>query len=127
VVRSFTVVVGSLQSIDFPSLPPRDLAGGSFTAVANASSGLGVVLNSLTPAVCTNAGVQIRLLSAGTCTLSAEQPGDAVWRPAEPVVRSFAVSAVPATPADEDVPLPVWALVLLSGGLVESLRRRASA
>jgi hypothetical protein len=37
------------------------------------------------------AGERVRLLALGTCTLEATQPGDAVYAPAAPRTRSFAV------------------------------------
>ena len=51
-----------------------------------------------TPAVCTAGGVDgssITLVATGTCTVRAAQAGDAYWRPATAVNRSFTVTLPP--------------------------------
>ncbi len=59
--------------------------------MASASSGLATVITSSTPAVCTVSGNTATLIAAGTCSLMTTQPGNAVFKPAQPVTRSFQV------------------------------------
>ena len=122
VVRSFAV--RQAQAISFAQPAAADLASGSVTLSPSASSGLTVMLTSSTPAVCSVAGNLVTLLSAGTCTLEASQAGDGLWAPAANVVRSFAVQAGSGGAADGDVPLPLWAWLLLASGLAWRQRRR---
>jgi hypothetical protein len=65
------------------------------TASASATSGLDVVYGTSTPDVCTidAASGALTLLSAGTCTVTFDQPGDATWAPAEQQTISFDVVA----------------------------------
>jgi len=52
----------------------------------------------LTPAVCTSGGLQgatITLVAVGTCTVQADQAGNATFNPAPSVPQSFTVSSVP--------------------------------
>jgi hypothetical protein len=51
-----------------------------------------VSFSSLTTAVCTVAGTSVTLLTAGTCTIQADQAGNGSFAPAPPVQRSFAVT-----------------------------------
>src|SRR4029079_9720826 len=48
-------------------------------------------------AVCTVAGFQITLLTAGNCAITASQAGNESYRPATPVVRTFAVTQATQT------------------------------
>jgi hypothetical protein len=61
---------------------------------ASASSGLPVTFTSLTPSVCSVAGNQLSLLLPGTCTVAADQAGNAQFEPA-PTVQQ-AAQVVPA-------------------------------
>jgi hypothetical protein len=91
------VVVGialqSAQTISFASLADRSLAASPFTVVATSSAGLPVVFSSLTPAFCTVSGSTVSLLAVGTCSIAADQAGNADIAPAPQVVRAFAVLA----------------------------------
>jgi uncharacterized protein (TIGR03437 family) len=92
VTQSFMVTQGS-QTILFGTLADQPAGAAPFGLNASASSGLAVVFNSSTPAVCTVAGVTVTMLKAGVCTISASQPGNADFAPATPVVQSFNVDA----------------------------------
>lgn len=111
VTRSFTVAKRS-QTITFtqagvPMLPsPVTLTG-------TASSSLGVTYTGSTPSVCTVSGTAVTLVSEGTCTVTADQAGDATYLPAGAVARSFAVSLVPQT-----ITFPVLADVTGTSGTV---------
>ena len=66
----------------------------SLTVVATASSGLTVSFSSSTPSVCTTGGANgatIGFVSAGTCTINADQVGNGNWNPAPQVQRSLQV------------------------------------
>lgn len=80
------------QTITFDPLRGRRLAESPFTVSASASSQLPVSFYSTTPAVCTVAASSVTLVSVGTCTVVAFQPGNATYQAAEPVARSFAVT-----------------------------------
>lgn len=124
-LQSFSVEALA-QSIDFAAPADRALGSGPVLLAASASSGLPVQFSSLTPAVCTVSGASVSLLAAGTCSIAADQPGDAAYAPAAQVVRSFAVTQATAG-NDGDVPLPAWALALLGAGLLGAMRRRLAA
>ncbi|MDQ1466492.1 MAG: hypothetical protein QOH10_907, partial [Actinomycetota bacterium] len=83
------------QTITFGALSGATLTQSPFTVAATATSGLPVSFSSSTPAVCTSGGglgATITLLAPGTCTLQADQPGDATFNPAPPVQQSFGVA-----------------------------------
>ena len=121
VVRSF--VVRQAQTLTFAPLAPRTLAQGGFTLAATATSGLPVTYATNSPTVCTVAGNAVTLVSAGTCSITAGQPGNGLWAAATSVTQTFAVTAAPV---DGDVPLPLWALGLLGAGLMAGVRRPRS-
>ena len=80
------------QSIDFPAPAAQRLGNGPFTLSATADSGLLVAFGSQTPTVCTVQDATATLVSAGTCTIDATQPGDATHQAATPVTRNFTVA-----------------------------------
>ena len=103
VLQSFTINGPppslSVQSISFTSSPPSGaLVGGpAYTVSASASSGLAVTF-SASPAsagVCTVSGSTVSLVGAGTCTILADQAGDASYEPAPQVSQSFTVGLTP--------------------------------
>jgi len=59
--------------------------------IARSSSGLPVSFTSSTPTVCIIDANALKLLNAGTCTVTAAQAGNSVYAPASPVSRSFTV------------------------------------
>ena len=90
--QAFTLTVTQRsQTITFAPLPDRTYGSGPFTIDAAATSGLAVTFTSSTPSVCTMAGTAVTLAAAGTCSITARQPGNTVWQAATPVVRSFIV------------------------------------
>lgn len=89
----------SAQNITFEQ-PSDQNFGTSPQLVAAASSALDVEFSSQTPALCTvtTPGV-LTFITVGTCTIDADQPGNAAWLAALTVTRSFQVLAVvPAAP-----------------------------
>jgi hypothetical protein len=101
VVQSFNVTSGSTltaQSITF-SNPGAQSVGAPIALTASASSGLAVTLTSSTPTVCSISGTAANFATAGTCTISAAQPGNATYAAATTVTQSFSVtgSAAPVS------------------------------
>ena len=88
--QSFSVGKGS-QTISFTQPPDTALTAGPVTLTATATSGLAVTFTSTTTAVCTVSGNSVTLVSAGTCTIDADQAGDANYTAAPTVTKSFTV------------------------------------
>ena len=93
VSQSFAISPAN-QSITFTD--PADIA--SFVAnqtvglTATATSGLTVAFASTTPGICSVSGATATVLAAGTCTITANQAGNASYNPAPEVSQSFAIS-----------------------------------
>jgi len=105
VSRSFRVSKAD-QRISFEELANRSLAQSPFTVHATASSGLTVTFTTTTPSVCTSGGTNgqtITLLATGTCTVKADQAGNATYSPATSVSRSFRVSKADQTISFEEL------------------------
>jgi hypothetical protein len=82
------------QTITF-GLPASGLAGSTLALAGVATSGLAPTYASTTPAVCSVSGATVSLLAAGTCSVTASQPGDGVnWTAASPVSASMNVTGV---------------------------------
>ena len=94
--QSFTVGNGKVdQTITFAALTDTTLDQSPLTLSATASSGLPVTYTTTTSAVCTAGGRNgsvISLVGPGTCTVKADQGGNAVYNPAPAVTRSFGVT-----------------------------------
>jgi hypothetical protein len=92
------------QSISFPAQTTGSRAyalGGTFDIdpVAAASSGLPVTYSSKTPSTCTVAGITVTMVAAGTCTIAANQGGNASFTVATEVTRSVTITAtLPGAP-----------------------------
>jgi hypothetical protein len=89
-----------IQTISFTSLPPDDALVGdpAYLVAATATSGLAVTYSAApsSAGVCTVAGNAVTLVGGGTCTVAANQAGDATFGPADEVFQSFSVSTPPA-------------------------------
>jgi hypothetical protein len=79
------------QTITFGALADKVVTDPDFTVSATASSGLAVTFSSATPAVCAVSGTTVHLVAVGTCTIDADQAGDASWNAAPRESRSFEV------------------------------------
>jgi len=86
----------SAQSISFAAAPTLTV-GASAAVSASASSGLAVAYSSMTTAVCSvdAASGQVSAMAAGTCTIAANQSGNANWAPATQATLSFTVAVDP--------------------------------
>lgn len=80
------------QTITFESLSNQAFGATPPPLRAAASSGLPVTFTSDTPAVCSVSGANIALVSTGTCSITASQPGNSTYLAASPVVQSFTVT-----------------------------------
>lgn len=86
-----TTVVRSSQAITLGDLPAAPAVGSTFVVGGSASSGLGV--SYVASGGCTMAGSRITFRTAGdTCTVTATQPGNTYFLPAEPVTRTTTVT-----------------------------------
>ncbi len=86
------------QTIGTISFNPTSLSvGGSSTASATASSGLAVAFSSTTPTICTVSGPTVTGVSAGTCTIAADQAGDASYSAAPQVSANITVTSANPT------------------------------
>ncbi len=77
------------QTITFGSLADTAYGAPDFTVSATASSGLPVSFNAT--GICTNNGATVHLTGAGSCTITASQPGNVNYDPAPAVSQSFSV------------------------------------
>lgn len=83
------------QSVTFGAAPSLTL-GGTATVSATASSGLAVTYSSATPAVCgVDGSGLVTGLAGGTCTIAANQAGNASWAPAPQATQSITVAVDP--------------------------------
>ncbi len=96
VQQSFTVS-SATQTISFSTLVNKVLAQSPVTLSATASSGLPVTFSTTTPTVCTVSGTTLTLLTAGICTVDANQAGNANYTAAPQVQQSFTVSSATQT------------------------------
>jgi alpha-tubulin suppressor-like RCC1 family protein len=93
VTRSFTIAKNP-QAISFS---PSDqlLSYTPFLMASSSNSGLSVSLTSSTSDVCTASGLQVTMVAAGVCTLTASQVGDSYHLPATSVTKSFTIAKNP--------------------------------
>jgi hypothetical protein len=109
------------QTISFTP-PAGATAGRPVILTATASSGLAVIYTSGSTDVCTVSGSTLTLAKAGTCTVTASQPGDDKYLPARPETQSFPVQKIPQTidfrpPQDVAFGRPVTLIATASSGL----------
>ncbi len=95
--------------------PGTQVVGTPVSILALATSGLPVSQTSTTTSVCTLSGTTVTLVSAGTCTIAAAQPGDSKTYAAAPAVtQSFTVNSSGQNPTFT-VDLSLSALTLSPG------------
>ena len=106
---------GAAQTIAFAELADRTLGGKPFSVSATGgASGNPVVFTSSTGSVCTVNGSLVTLLTVGTCTLSANQTGNAAYAAAPAVERSFKVALPPVS--GNSLPMGAGTGATVSGG-----------
>ncbi len=89
------------QTISFTSTAPTNepVSGPTYTPIASATSGLAVAItvDSTSASVCSIDGSgKVSFQAAGTCTIDANQAGNADYNPAAQVQQSFTVSPIDA-------------------------------
>lgn len=93
VAQDITVNLGS-QSITFGTQTGKTFGAAPFqlSPLATASSRLTVSYSSTTPAVCTISGSTVTIVSAGTCTIAADQAGNGNYTAATQVTQNIAIA-----------------------------------
>ncbi len=92
VPAGLNLIVQAPQTISFTSNPPSPAQlGASYLVGAGSTSGLPVTITSLTPATCTVSGTSVTFVAIGTCTIAADQPGNAAFLPAPEATQSVSV------------------------------------
>ncbi|WP_161495018.1 autotransporter domain-containing protein [Caulobacter sp. BP25] len=94
VQQSFSVAKGD-QTITFGALSNVAISASPLTLSATSTAALAVAFSSTTTSICTVSGVTLTLVAQGTCSVDANQTGNATWNAAPTVSRSFTV--MPAT------------------------------
>lgn len=103
-----------LQTISWAN-PGTQVSGNTLALNGTASSALPVIYTSSTTTVCTMNGTTATFVAAGTCTITATQPGDnAHFAAAPPVTQSFTVNAAGKNP-NVSLNLSLTSLILQSG------------
>jgi MBG domain (YGX type)/Carboxypeptidase regulatory-like domain len=99
VTRTFSIGFAS-QTLTFGALAPKTYGAPDFTVSATASSGLAVAFAA--GGDCTVTGATVHITGAGSCTITATQPGDARYAAADPVAQSFSVARATLTVQADD-------------------------
>ena len=100
-MQSFMLNVASLasQSITFVNPGAQTFSSTPITLSATATSSLSVTFSSNTPNICSVSGTTLTMVNLGTCTIAANQPGNASFSAAATVLISFGISgSVPGAP-----------------------------
>jgi hypothetical protein len=100
VQQTFAVAKAS-QTVTFTSTAPAAAAfnGATYTVTATATSGLAVsfAIDAASSSVCSIAGSTVSFTGVGTCTINANQAGNASWNAAPQAQQSFAVAKASQT------------------------------
>ena len=108
VSKSITLAKAT-QTITLAPSASLTLAQSPYTLTATSSSGLPVTITSSTSSVCTVSGFTLTLVKTGTCTLAANQAGNAVYAAALVVSASTTVIALtPQTISYSPAPSAMW-------------------
>ena len=83
------------QTITFGALPDKFFDDPDFTVSASSDSGLPVSFAASGP--CTVSGSTVHITGPGSCTITASQAGDGVFKPAADVSQTFAITKHPQT------------------------------
>lgn len=92
------------QSISLPSIPTKALNNPDFDPLATASSGLPVLYNSSNPDVATIVDNKIHIVDIGTSIITASQPGNSNYKPANYVSTTLEVTEVILEPSVSTLP-----------------------
>lgn len=120
-VTQSVTVTGAAQSITFPAIASFSWLGGSATLAATATSALPVAY-SLVTGPCVVTGATVTALSAGSCVIAGNQPGDANFIAAPQVTQTVTVTA-----AAQTITFPPVASFVWSGGSATLVALSSSA
>ena len=90
VTYTLTVPSKQDQTITFPAIADKVYGNADFAAGASASSGLPVAYDAVGD--CSVTGGIVHIVRAGSCSVTASQPGNAAYNPAASVTRSFTIA-----------------------------------
>jgi len=90
------LVERAAQAITLTPPATITLGQGGTVTVNGGPSAQPVTLVSLTPAVCTVSGTEVRAIAPGTCSVQATQPGDASYLPPAPAIITIAIDHLDA-------------------------------
>jgi Regulator of Chromosome Condensation (RCC1) repeat protein/PASTA domain-containing protein len=93
--HSLALIGPKKQTITFEPLPDKTYGDPDFAVSATASSGLPVSFAAA--GNCTVIGATVHLTGPGACTITASQGGNADYRPAPDVERTFSIAPTPCT------------------------------
>jgi sugar lactone lactonase YvrE len=85
------------QTITFGATPAIHYLGAGVVSATGGASGNPVVFSSTTPAVCNVSGSAVTGVAGGTCTIAANQAGNATYSAAPEVTQSFSILPVAQT------------------------------
>ncbi len=85
------------QTITFVGPAAQTFSATPVTVSATASSALAVVFTSTTPTICSVTGTSVTMITVGTCTIAANQAGNANFNAAPQVTQSFAINQATQT------------------------------
>lgn len=116
------------QRIRFTSAPPpgASTGGPTYSVSAQSSSDLQVSLTTAAPSVCMISNSLVSFLSAGTCTIDANQAGDSEFDPAPQAQQSFSVAAASGGSGEEPSSSPSASGQQSSSGSSQELSFNAS-
>ncbi|RYE23652.1 MAG: T9SS type A sorting domain-containing protein [Sphingobacteriales bacterium] len=97
------------QAITFPPIPEKQRNDPNFEIGASASSGLTVFYTSSNPAVATLIGSRVQITGMGTAVITATQPGDVNFNPAQNVTQTVTVVKGIQTITFPDLPVKALA------------------
>ncbi len=81
------------QTITFGTAPTVVVGGTGTVSATGGGSGNPVVFSSTTPGICTVSGSTVTGVAVGTCTIAANQAGNANYNPAPQTAQSFNIGA----------------------------------
>ncbi|MDP1806093.1 MAG: hypothetical protein Q8K72_13060, partial [Acidimicrobiales bacterium] len=96
-VTQTATVVKANQTINFPQPGARTAGDAPFTVSASASSGLPVTFSVPSGGPCTISGATVTILGPGTCSITANQAGDATYNAAPAVTRNVTIAKASPT------------------------------
>ncbi|MFC0878407.1 MBG domain-containing protein, partial [Saccharicrinis sp. FJH2] len=91
------VISKASQSVSFDAMPAKTFGDADFDPAATASSGLAVSYSSSDESVATIVDGNVHITGVGSCTIYADQPGDANYNAASQVSQTLSVSEASAS------------------------------